>query len=144
MIHKQMIGFEVKSLNNMIRRSIDLTTLNDMEGLTEMQGWIIGYIYHHVDSQETFQRDLEKEFKIRRSTATGILQLMEKNGLITREPVEYDARLKRLSLTPKAVKIHEKVERRVEETEKKLRNGLSDEEITQFFFIVDKIKRNLD
>ena len=34
-----------------------------------------------------FQRDVEAEFNIRRSTATGILQLMEKNGFLLREPV---------------------------------------------------------
>ena len=64
-----------------------------------MQGWIIGYLYQNRD-KEVFQRDIQEQFSIRRSTVTGILQLMEKNGLITRSSVERDARLKKLELTP--------------------------------------------
>ena len=49
-----------------------------------MQGWIIDYIYDR-GNDPVFQRDIEKEFTIRRSTATELLKLMEKNGLITRQ-----------------------------------------------------------
>ena len=48
------------------------------------------------------RKDIEEEFQIRKSTVTGILQLMEKNGFIYRESVEKDARLKRIVPTKKA------------------------------------------
>lgn len=41
-----------------------------------------------------FQKDLETEFCIGRSTVTNILNLMEKKGFVRRESVSYDARLK--------------------------------------------------
>jgi DNA-binding MarR family transcriptional regulator len=138
------IGFEIKSLANLIKRCIDESAQNSgLDGLTGMQGWIIGYLYHHAEAPETFQRDLEKAFHIRRSTATGILQLMEQKGLITREPVAYDARLKKLKLTPKAITTHEKLMHEIKAVEKRLRSSLSEEEIAAFFLIVDKIKRNI-
>lgn len=138
------IGFEIKSLSNLIKRCIDESATNSgLNGLTGMQVWIIGYLYDHADAQETFQRDLEKEFNIRRSTVTGILQLMERNGLITREPVENDARLKKLKLTPKAIKIHEQVTQKIMDVENRLRRGLSEEEVATFFSIIDKIKHNV-
>ena len=73
-----------------------------------MQRWVIGYLSEH-EGKDVFQRDLEEEFSVRRSTATGILQLMEKNELITREPVSHDARLKKLVLTPKAIEIQKRL-----------------------------------
>ncbi len=87
MDHPKTIGYEIKNLSNLVkRRIIEETSKSNLDGLTGMQGWIIGYVYRHSDHNDVFQRDLEKEFNIRRSTATGILQLMEKNGLINREP----------------------------------------------------------
>ena len=45
-----------------------------------MHGWIIGYLYRHRDTP-VFQRDIEREFSITRSTVTNILQLMERKGV---------------------------------------------------------------
>lgn len=142
------IWFEVKSLVNLIKRCIyESAAENGLAGLTEVQGWIIGYLYKHMDDPDrpgVFQRDIESEFKIRRSTATGILQLMEKNGLLTREPVEFDARLKRLILTPKAIALHGQIMEKIMEIEKRLCQGLSAEEADTFFMLIEKIKGNLE
>ena len=43
---------------------------------------------------------------------------MEKKGLVTREPVAHDARLKRLQLTPKAIAHHELIMEKIQEVEK--------------------------
>src|SRR5690606_41099126 len=62
----------------------DVAMYFGQDGLTSMQGWIIGYLSKHKE-QPVFQRDLEKQFNIRRATASGLLQLMERNGLLRRE-----------------------------------------------------------
>ncbi|MFQ9564328.1 MAG: MarR family winged helix-turn-helix transcriptional regulator, partial [Faecalibacillus intestinalis] len=90
-----------------------------------------------------FQRDLEEEFSIRRSTATGILQLMEKNDLIIRQPVSYDARLKKLVLTKKASEIQNEIHKEIEKHDKKVREGITEEELEVFFNVMKKIKKNL-
>ncbi len=107
-----------------------------MDGLSD--------IYDNMNKGDVFQRDLEARFNIRRSTATGILKLMEKNGLIVRETVEYDARLKRLVLTEKAVKLHETIVREIDIIENTMRQGLSQEEFDSFFNTIEKIKKNLN
>ena len=71
-------------------------------GLTGGQSRIMHYILVKCDEGPVFQRDVEKAFGMSRSTATGILQLMEKNGLIVRESVASDARLKSLIPTERA------------------------------------------
>ena len=90
-----------------------------------------------------FQRDLEAEFHVRRSTVTGILKGMEKKGLIQRLSVEEDARLKRIILTPQAKSLHRQVEMAVVRMEKIALRGLSKAEIEVFLEILEKMKANL-
>ncbi len=142
---RREIGFEIKTLSNLINQRMgQYKAESHLEGLTRMQSWIIGYLYHHSTEQDVFQRDIETVFSIRRSTATGILQLMEKNGLLTREAVENDARLKKLILTPKAVAHHQAIMRMIQKNEEQLSRGLTQEEIDTFFALTDKIKKNLE
>ena len=48
-------------------------------GVTGVQSRILGYILEHCRKGPVFQKDVEDAFGLSRSTATGILQLMEKN-----------------------------------------------------------------
>ncbi len=135
------LGFQIKSVSNLMLRKRKSKGAENVE-ITRMQAWIIGYIYECAD-QDVFQRDLEKKFNIRRSTATGILQLMEQNGLITRSSVPYDARLKKLELTPKALKIQKAIAERISRLEEIMGEGISEEEKEVFFGVMEKIKANL-
>ena len=72
------------------------------DGLTTMQKHVLKFILLETLHREIYQKDVEEEFQIRKSTATGILQLMEKNGFIYRESSEKDARLKTIVPTKKA------------------------------------------
>lgn len=140
---KHTIGFEIRWLFNLIKReNHSRPTLQNAGNLTGMHGWVIGYLYEHQD-QEVFQKDLEAEFHVRRSTASGILQLMERNGLILRLPVKRDARLKQLKLTEKAIAMHEDVMREILDVENKMQEGIPEEDLAVFFRTLDKIKANL-
>lgn len=143
MDHSPTIGLEIKTLSNLIRRYVENSdTKKYVDKLTGTHSWIIGYLYDNRE-KDIFQRDLENEFSIRRSTATGILQLMEKNELIIRSPVDYDARLKKLTLTPRAIEIHKIVAEDIKRIEAQLSKGLTEEEIKAFLTVVSKIKDNI-
>ena len=71
---------------------------NNVDNVTPMHDWIMSYLYWHKN-EAVYQRDIEREFSITRSTVTNILQLMERKGYIERQSVPQDARLKRLILT---------------------------------------------
>ncbi len=138
------VGFQVNRLSRQIRM-----TANQMAFLgqsdtpvTGMQGWIIGYLYNHRD-RDVFQRDIQTQFSIRRSTATGTLQLMEKNGLIRRSPVDWDARLKKIELTPKALEMHERVMEGIKAVERTIASSLTSEEWTTFMRLCEKIRQGL-
>lgn len=143
MPYKRTVGLELRTLNNMIHRQIIKSkNMKYVDELTGATSWIIGYLIHNRD-REIFQRDIEKEFSIRRSSVSKCLALMEQKGLITREPVNYDARLKKLVLTTRAIELHELIEKDMQEIEEKITEGLTDEEIDTFLVIISKIKNNL-
>lgn len=146
MVHdEKSMGFRLKSVNNMIRRKLD--TMFAEEGIIEvcgMQGPLIRYIYEKSKVQDIFQRDLEKEFNIRRSTATVMLQTLEQKGFITRTPVDHDARLKKIVLTEKAIEQDKLIGNRLDEFNAKLECGITQEEKDEFFLILDKIIKNLE
>lgn len=128
----------------MIRRALDAKFSEEgMEEVCGMQGPLIGYIYEQSRSRDVFQRDLEKEFNIRRSTATVMLQNMEQKGFIVREPVEQDARLKKIILTGKAIELHNAIRRSIDVFNTYLEAGITQEEKEAFFRILDKVTENL-
>lgn len=134
---------EWKMVSNLMRHSANACTgCVEAANLTGMQLFILEYLYQHQE-QNVFQRDLEAEFHVRRSTVTGILKGMEKKGLIQRLPVAEDARLKRIILTSQAKNLHQEVEVAVARMEKIALQGLSEAEIAFFLEILEKMKANL-
>lgn len=140
-----MVGKTIKVLSNRIMREMENGPLREEHRrITGMQRWMLGYLNHQPEGAEIFQRDVEKEFNIRRSTASGILRLMEKNGLIERLSVDSDARLKRIVVTERARDFHRMVEDENVRMEDILTRGFSDGELAEFFRITDRISKNLD
>mgnify|MGYP002431765919 FL=1 len=113
-------------------------------GLTGVQSRIMHYILVKCADGPVFQRDVESAFGMSRSTATGILQLMEKNGLILRESVASDARLKSLVPTDKAAHLDAQIGESLRQTEQRLTQGLSDEQIVLFLETVAHMSENLE
>ncbi len=139
---QRQLGFEIRTLNNCVKRFFQATKPPELQQSTGVHGWAIKYFYENRN-KDIFQLDFEERFSIRRSTATNMLKLMEKNGIITRESVDYDARLKKIVLTEKAVAIHKKAVKNIEMIESTLKNGITDEELASFYKVADKIKLNL-
>ena len=140
---EKMVGFQLRTLNNLIKRDVEKSKNEILGNSTGVHGWAIGYLYENSD-REIFQKDFETHFSIRRSTATKMLQLMEKNGLVIRVPVETDARMKKIVLTEKAIDIHKKIIKDIKDREKRLTQGVTKEELDIFFSVTNRIKANLE
>ena len=139
----ERIGLTIKRISNLFKREVDRAiTDRGIEELTGMQSFVIGYLARN-NQRDVFQKDIEKEFSIRRSTATAMLQLLEKNGYITRVVDSDDARLKKIILTEKALERHKIISQEIDKTEERLYRGLSKEEILTFFKVAEKLKENL-
>ena len=117
---------------------------NDGYGLTGMQFAIVSFIAKESTERDVFQKDLEQKFDIRKSTVTGILNTMERDGLLLRETVPYDARLRKMILTDKALQAKQNTEQVIDSVESQLSKGLTEEEITTFLNILEKISKNAE
>ena len=117
-------GIELKALKNVMSRCMEADPqLQKLDGMSCTNALIIGYLAHH-ESEEVFQRDLEREFGITRSTASKIVTLMVQKGYVTRCPVPQDARLKKLALTEKARVFSENMFAKGKELEERILAGL--------------------
>lgn len=133
----------MRRLNNMIKRTVESSTVKlQLDRLTGLHGWIVGYIAR--TDGPVFQRDLEERFSVRRSTMSNIMSLMEHNGLIVRQSYEGDKRLKQIVLTDYALGFDKTAREDMDRMELMLTNGISEEELDNFFNTVDKIKANID
>ena len=110
--------------------------------MTGTNGWIIGYIARNSD-RPVYQRDLEREFGITRSTASKVVILMEKKGFIRHESAPHDARLKQLLLTERSQKIVSMMEDDAKRTEKKLTEGFSEDEIATLRSYLERMIENM-
>ena len=86
---------------------------------------------------------MERRFGITRSTSSRVLALMERKGLIVRESVPRDARLKKIVLTDKSRDIAEALRANAVAMEGILLQGLSDDEIREFMHVLDVMQTNL-
>ncbi len=142
---KKSIGFEIKTVSNMLARKIlQDSKLKNGFAISHVQIKIVHYLAENFRKKKiVYQRDIEKALSVRRSTVSGILQTMEKNNFIKRIPVKEDARLKQIVLTDKAKKIAKEMKKKANSFDYLLSNGISYEELTIFFKVIDKIKENI-
>ena len=137
------VGPAVKSLSHRIGQVLNnIPAVRENKDLTGIQVWILNFLFRRGETA-TFQRDVEAEFNVRRSTATEILKQMERSGLIRRVPVDYDARLKKIELTEFASDVKKQLEEQVRRTENGLTDGFSKEELDAFFEYIERFKQNL-
>lgn len=140
---KKHIGFEIRKLSILIKRVVDSNiSKHNIDVPTGIQSWVLRYLYNNRD-KEIFQRNIEEQFSIRRSTATSMLQSMEKRGLIIREPVDYDARLKKIILTPKSVLAVDTITNEILNVSGIITKDLTQKELDTFYKILAKIISNL-
>ena len=135
--------YEIKTLNNLIKRKVGKSLgEHHMDELTMAHGWILKYINN--SSEDVFQKNIEQHFMIRRSTATQMLNLLEKKEMITRTSVEYDARLKKLTLTPKAKECELKVNEQMIKIENQISSDIPKEDIEVFLRVIKQMKDNIN
>ena len=143
MDRSRTVGFQTRKLSNTFRRAMDNSAGKKYaDTLTGVHGWVLGYLYdRELEGVAVYQKNLEQDFGIRRSTVTQMMQLMEKNGLIERQNVKNDARLKRLNLTQKGREIHLLVVRDIQSMETAAIEGISEQELDVFFCHCGKNKK---
>lgn len=132
----------IRSLHNVINRYLAVTRPMEVDSLSGGNIDIITFLARHSE-REIFPQDVERRFGITRSTSSRVLALMERKGLIVRESVPRDARLKKIVLTDKSRDIAEALRTSAIAMEGILLQGLSDDEIREFMHVLDVMQTNL-
>lgn len=141
--NQRTVSAELRTLTRRIHRFIENSpNKKQIDSVTGTNGWIIAYLSCKKDA-DVFQRDVEKEFDITRSTASKVINLMEQKGLVERQKVSSDARLRKLSLTPKAAKLSALFEKDQQILEDTLTKGFTAEEKQNLYEYIKRMKNNL-
>lgn len=137
------LGFEIYLLHNLIKRNVEnLEYIRRIEKMTGTNSRIISYLAHHQE-KDIFQKDIQMRFSVTRSTVSTVLSLMEEKGMIRRESVDYDARLKKICLTDKAIQMHKAIEQELDALDQRMVEGFSEKEKAEFFQYIQRVKDNI-
>lgn len=137
---KREVGPYIGQLSNKIRRRMEASACKNQ--FSGAQGKVLHFILAHKGA-DIFQKDIEEAYGLRPSTASELVKKMEENGLVTREAVSYDARLKRIVTTEKALQYEEEVLKSIEELENSLIKGISQKDLDVFIQVIDKMLNNI-
>ena len=167
---REELGLLILRTATMIRRKADSNIyMSKVHKITGSNGWILGYLADHENEEiyqkdrfkkgqhwhtiegafyfykegTHYQKDIEEKFCVTRSTVSKVLKGMESKGLLRRESVSSDARLKRLVLTEEGREINANAAVERIELENRIRNGLSDEEFHTLMHLLKRVADNM-
>lgn len=143
MNHQDRIGKLILDTAHQLKVSLDASF--EDTGINGLQARILGLIDRNSKlHKDTYQRDIETEFKIRRSSVSSVLDTMEKNGYIVRQAVSTDARLKKLVLTEKAKKVSRQHKNAIDKFEQNAVRGFSEAEVETLKKLIEKVVENIE
>lgn len=109
--------------------------------LTHSQYKILKFLCQN-QNQPIRQTDIEKLFSMTNPTVTGILQNLEKKGLVVRIQNPDDKRSKLLMLTERAAPMKDELKLIGESLERQVTENLTEEEKGQLIALLNKILKN--
>lgn len=92
---------------------------------------------------DVFQRDIEREFNIRSSSATELLKQLENNGLIRKESVPHDNRLRKIVATDKAHTCQDEIFGQLDALDQTLVQRIPGDKLEIYFEVVEIMMDNL-
>lgn len=113
--------------------------------ITKAQGKILHFIFgQNQEGKKVFQKDIEKQFTIRRSTATEVLNKLENLGYVERVVSKQDARMKEILLTQKSIHMINQIHDHLESFFEQIGKNITENEANTLLKILRKINTNLE
>ncbi len=136
------IGLEIRSASQKIKQNVEENRIKSGIDLTHIQARILLYI--SKQEKAVYQKDIEKLLHIRRSTATEILNILERDGYIIRTRASYDRRLKEIQITPSSLDIVSELDCHIDDLENSLKKDIKKEDLEIFYKVLDQVKKNIE
>ena len=134
-------GKMINRISNRLRRRSGKA--QETIGITGAKGNILNYILLESEKHNVYQKDIEKEFGLRPSTATEVLKNLEEEELIVRIQDEEDGRYKKIVFTDNSEKTRDSLRGKIKKTDELLLKGITPEEQEIFMKITAKMLENL-
>jgi DNA-binding MarR family transcriptional regulator len=137
------VALKIRILANELNRKAAEILKEDGASSSSTQMSMLNFIHRRNKQQiPVYQKDIEQEFDIRRSTATGVLQTMEKRSFIQRKSCKDDNRLKAIVLTELGQqKVKENISK-LQTFNRSLVENIPEAELSVFFAVLEKISEN--
>ena len=138
------VGRLIKSIDKLMMRNAQLLNGQEIrDKISPMQGWIIGFLFMNQD-KIIYQKQIEQEFGLPKSTLASILKQLEEKGYILREAAEHDSRLKSIRLSQEGQSMQCDFFDHIEQINQCMCRGIPEDEIETFFKIGMRLRQNLE
>lgn len=134
------LGKDIHIVANKIKRKMDSATYE--YDLTHTQFHMLLFLYGQKD--EVYQKDIENSFNLRRSTISKMLSLLEKKGLIKKQAVQQDARLKKIILTKKGIEQLNLVKDSIKRINENIVSQIDPQEFEIFYKVLNELSELAD
>ncbi len=143
-MHTEYLGYKIRTITKKLRRQfIAYESIKGMGEVTRLNGWILGHLYDN-QNVDIYQKNIEQQFDMCRSSTTGVLKSMEQKGYINRISVDSDARLKKIILTQKGIDTHLQIIKDIDMLDSSLFRNIPDCDIATFYKVLDLIEHHAD
>ena len=134
----------ISSCLRLLIRTIEQKAIEDFsaQGLTLTQAKTLSFLYGRPGKSAT-QKEMEIFFKVSHPTITGIVQRLERYGLVLSESSKRGRESKQVILTEKGLEICRKNEQTAADYRKVMLKGFSEEEISNLEGILERICKNI-
>lgn len=139
-MEREPIGKYMKIIHLSMEKDFNRMVIGD--DLTSAQCDLLFYLKNH-HNEEVNPVDIEREFSLSRPTVAGILHRLRGKGFITFKESSKDRRYKQVILTEKTEQLWGRMEIHIAQVEKRMRQGLSEEEQETFIRLLKRILKNV-
>ncbi len=137
-----LISKQLKMIHNLFeeRRNRQLNKYN----LTSSQMDVIIYLgLRDIEGKDIHQREIEKAFRLKNPTVTGILNRLEEKGLIVRKTNVADRRYRIIELTEKSNCLMTEICDQMWEMDSRIYSCMTEEERQKLTELLDRILHSL-
>lgn len=134
------IAVTLRHLQQAIKHHIESERHNDGIELTHAQVHLLMYVH---SKKCIYQKDIEQHLRIRPSSATEMINILERDDYIIRVKDDLDGRMKRIVLTDKTYEVIDAMTLGMKKLDQQLRQNISDEDLDVYFKVMDQMKKNL-
>lgn len=141
MLNEEMLLGQVDKLNHYMKRYFERYFAGST--LTGMQAITLYRIITKSKYQDVFPKDLEENLSLKSSSVSSLLNYLEQNGYVRREPYAQDARYTKLVLTEQTHQVENDIVQWFNNYTHSIFENISEQDLTIFNAVISQMIKNM-